>query len=135
MFKIIPMQSTAEREALCEKTGAEFHPGDMAYRVTIEEEEAGIITFFIKGKKGCLRQICFYPHMQDFEVMFIGGRACMNFMDSVGASEGYFISPDPQNERLTLSLGYIKQADGSYYLNTEGFFIDHCSNHSENHDE
>ena len=133
MFKIIPMQSTAEREALCEKTGAEFHPGDMAYRVTIEEEEAGIITFFIKGKKGCLRQICFYPHMQDFEVMFIGGRACMNFMDSVGASDGYFVNPDPHNERLTLALGYRKQEDGSYYLNTEGFFIEHCKNHDEHH--
>ena len=119
------------RKALCIRTGAEFHPGDMAYRVTIEEEEAGIITFFISGKKGCLRQICFYPHMEDFEVMFIGGRACMNFMDSVGATEGYFISPDPKNERLTTALGYKKQDDGSYYLNTEGFFIDHCSHTKE----
>ena len=131
MFKIFPIQSTEERQELCARTGAEFHPGDMAYRVTIEEQEAGIITFFIKGKKGCLRQICFYPDMQDFEVMFIGGRACMNFMDSVGATEGYFVSPDPLNEKLTIALGYKRQPDGTYYLNTEGFFIEHCKNHAE----
>jgi hypothetical protein len=131
MFKIFPIQTIEERKELCERTGAEFHIGDMAYRATIDEVEAGIITFFISGKKGCLRQICFYPHMQDFEVMFIGGRACMNFMDQIGATEGYFISPDPSNERLTAALGYKKQDDGSYYLNTEGFFIEHCSHHSE----
>ncbi|MBQ7847048.1 MAG: hypothetical protein IJZ37_04720 [Clostridia bacterium] len=131
MFKILPMQSIDERRALCQRTGAEFYPGDLAYQAFIDEKEAGIITFFFSGKRGCLRQICFYPDMQDFEVMFIGGRACMNFMDSVGATEGYFISPDPSNERLTLALGYKKQDDGSYYLNTEGFFIEHCKREQE----
>ena len=132
MFKVFPMQSAEERKALCQRLGAEFHPGDMAYRVTIEETEAGIVTFFIKGKKGCLRQILFYEDKQDFEVMFIAGRVAMNFMDSVGAYEGYFLSPAPDQERLCTALGYKKQSDGSLFLNTQGFFIEHCKNHPEN---
>lgn len=135
MFKSIPIQTFEERKALCEKVGAEFHIEDMAYRVSIEEKEVGIVTFFIKGTKGCLRQIKFYEGTEDFEVMFICGRACMNFMDLVGAHDGYFISPDPQNERLTLALGYKKQPDGSWYLNTEGFFTEHCKSHEEHLDE
>ena len=132
MFKSSPVQSTEERKALCERLGAEFHPGDMAYRVTIGEDEAGIVTFCIKGKKGCLRQIVFYPDKQDFDVMFIAGRACMNFMDEVGANEGYFLCPAEDQQRLVTALGYKKQPDGSLYLNTEGFFTEHCKNHPEN---
>ncbi len=131
MFKVFPIQTTSERQALCVRLGAEFHPGDMAYRVTIEEEEAGIVTFFIQGKNACLRQLIFYPDKQDFEVMFIAGRVCMNFMDSVGATEGYFLCPAPDQERLATALGYKKLENGSYYLNTEGFFIEHCKNHEE----
>ena len=55
----------------------------------------------------------------------------MNFMDSVGATEGYFLSPAEDQERLVQALGYRKQPDGSYYLNTEGFFIEHCKKHAE----
>ncbi len=126
MFKVSPIQSPEEQKALCARLGAEFHLGDMGYRITIEEEEVGIVTFFIKGKKGCIREIRFLPEKEDFEVMFIAGRACMNFLDSVGATDGYFISPAPGQERLITALGYKEQSDGSYYLNTTGFFIDHC---------
>lgn len=132
MFKSSPVQDTEQRKALCARLGAEFHPGDMAYRVEIDGEEAGIVTFFIKGKKGCLRQIVFYEDKQDFEVMFISSRACMNFMDEIGANEGYFISPAEDQQRLVTALGYKKQPDGSFYLNTDGFFIEHCKNHDEN---
>ena len=131
MFKSSPVQTTEERRALCARLWAEFHPGDMAYRVEIEGEEAGIVTFFINGKKGCLRQIVFYPDKQDFEVMFIAGRACMNFMDGIGANEGYFISPAEDQGRLVTALGYKKQSDGRWYLDTTGFFEEHCKNHPE----
>ena len=131
MFTVKPIQSTEEREALCARTGAEFHIGDMAYAVRIDETEAGIVTFFIHGQRGCLRQIVFYEDKQDFEVMFIAGRACMEFMDRIGAHEGYFISPDPANERLTKALGYKKQPDGSWFLDTTDFFIEHCKHYEE----
>lgn len=134
MFKVFPIQNTEERKALCLRVGAEFYPGDMAYRVTIEEQEAGIVSFYIKGKMGCLRQICFYPDMDDFEVKFIAGRVAMNFMDSVGATQGYFISPRPEEARLTAALGYKLKPDGQYFLNTEGFFVEHCKNHPEKED-
>ena len=91
MFKCFPIQSKEEQREICARLGAEFRIDDLAYRVWIDEEEAGVITFCIKGKKGCLRQICFRKEKEDFEVMFICGRACMNFMDSVGATEGYFL--------------------------------------------
>ena len=68
-----------------------------------------MITFCIKGKKGCLRPPRFRKEKEDFEVMFICGRACMNFMDSVGATEGYFLSPAEDQERLVQALGYRKQ--------------------------
>ena len=132
MFRVSPVQTTDERRTLCARLGAASHPGAMAYRVTIDEDEAGIVTFCIKGKKGCLRQILFYADKQDFETMFISGRAAMNFMDEVGAHEGYFLSPAEGQERLVTALGYKKQPDGSLYLNTEGFFIEHCKNHPEN---
>ena len=131
MFKVFPVQTTVERQALCKRLGAEFHPDDMAYRVTIEEEEAGVITFFIKGKKGCIRELKFYPDKEDFEVMFIAGRACMNFLDSVVATDGCFISPAQGQERLITALGYKKQPDCSYYLDTTGFFVEHCKHEYE----
>ena len=99
MFKCFPIQSKEEQREVCARLGAEFRIDDLAYRVWIDEEEAGVITFCIKGKKGCLRQICFRKEKEDFEVMFICGRACMNFMDSVGATEGYFLSPSENQER------------------------------------
>ena len=135
MFVVSPIQDKKEQEALCLRTGAEFHAGDFAYAVVSEEKEAGIVTFYIKGKKACLRQIVFYPDMQDFEVMFIAGRSAMEFMDRVGAHEGYFLSPDPGNERLTKALGYKKQPDGSWFLDTTGFFTEHCKHHPDGRDE
>ena len=131
MFTSIPIQSKDEQKALCARLGAEFHIGDMAYAVQIDGKEAGIVTFFIKGQNGYLRQIRFYPDMRDFEVMFICGRAAMEFMDRVGAYNGYFLSPDENDERLTRALGYKKGEDGSWYLNTTGFFEEHCKNHPE----
>lgn len=131
MFTSKPIFDKEEQKALCARLGAEYRPGDLAYRVEIEGKEAGIVTLFIDGTKGCLRQIAFYPDMEDFEVMFICGRAAMEFLDRVGAHDGYFVSPDPKNERLTKALGYKKQSDGRWYLDTTGFFEEHCKNHPE----
>ena len=131
MFIASPVQSKAEQEALCARLGAEFRAGDFAYRVTVGGAEAGIVTFFIKGKDAFLRQIVFYPDRQDFEAMFISGRAAMEFMDRVGAVNGYFLSPGEDQERLVTALGYRKQPDGRLYLNTAGFFEEHCKNHPE----
>ena len=128
MFVISPVQDKEAQRALCARLGAEFHLCDFAYRVTIDEKEAGTVTFFIKGKNAFLRQIVFYPDMQDFEVMFIAGRCAMEFMDRVGAHNSYFLSPDKENERLTVALGYKKQPDGSFFFDTTGFFEDHCGN-------
>ncbi|MBQ9468753.1 MAG: hypothetical protein IJU52_07095 [Clostridia bacterium] len=132
MFVISPINDKEEQRALCARMGAEYHPGDMAYRVTIEGKEAGIVSFFIKGKTGNLRSIDFLPESRDFEVMFIAGRTCMEFMDRVGANEGYYLSPDPENERLTKALGYRRLPDGRWFLDTTGFFVDHCGSAAKN---
>ena len=51
MFKCFPIQSKEEQREICARLGAEFRIDDLAYRVWIDEEEAGVITFCIKGKK------------------------------------------------------------------------------------
>ena len=128
MFKISPIQNPelqAEYAALC---GAEAKNGFFGYAMTDAEsgELMGISQFEILGNEGYisdLKQRIGAP--DDYEAMFILGRATMNFIDLCGAHVAR-AALDAADRRLLSAIGFKEERDGSLYCDMSGFFDGNC---------
>ena len=128
MLKILAIQSKEAQKQLSEACGVPFVATDMAYAIQVNEQDIGIIPFYIKGSEGFMRTVQLKPGIVDFEAQFIGGRGCMNFLDLCGAHDCYLLDggSNEDNHRLALALGFKPNADGVWYMDLRGFFEDPC---------
>ncbi len=84
MFIIKPIQNKTEQENLCNRCLVTYDPDCMAYAAYIDDVFSGICQFRIRESYGYIRDLVPLPGVHDFEVMFIMGRAAMNFIDLCG---------------------------------------------------
>ena len=61
----------------------------------------------------------------DFTLMFVLGRAAMNFIDLCGVHTCY-ATVDTAPESLLLSIGLKKQVDGTFFADMTGMFTGGC---------
>ena len=128
MLKVLPIQSKAEQEQICQKCNVEFKPDLLAYAATVNDELMGVSQFKLTDKGGLVYDIAPAANTFDFEAMFVLGRGTLNFIDLCGVHSASFVGniPDEQSERLIKAVGFKKNDDGEYFVNLEGFFTDHC---------
>ncbi len=84
MFKIQPIQNKTEQENAAVRCGVPYLPDAMAYAAEIDGAFSGICQFSIRGEHGMIHHLVPLPGVDDYEVMFIMGRATMNFIDLCG---------------------------------------------------
>ena len=136
MLKILPIQSKLRQEEICLKCKIEYNPDLLAYAATVDEELVGICQFKLTDKGGVLYDLAKVPdrvenkECSDFEAMFVMGRGTLNFIDLCGVHYATFEGKDPE-DGLLRAIGFSKNEDGIYEINLEGFFTDHCHNHSK----
>ena len=136
MLKVLPIQSKAEQEALCQKCNVIFQPDLLAYAATVDDDLVGICQFKLSAEGGVLYDLAKVEgHVEpapgsDFEAMFVMGRGTLNFIDLCGIHSATFVGHT--DETLLRAIGFTKKEDGVWWINLEGFFTDHCGNHKTN---
>ena len=126
MFKIQPIQSKSEQQEVAEACGAVYNEGYFAYsmRDASTGELMGFSQFEITSGEGYISDIRPVVGADDFEAMFILGRATMNFIDLCGAHTAR--APHSAGDlTLMLSLGF-KESDGVYLADMTDMFNGKC---------
>lgn len=128
MLKVLPIQSKADQEKICDACGVKYNPDLLAYSATVDDVLAGVCQFRLTDKGGILYDLAPATDTFDFEALFVLGRGTLNFIDLCGVHKASFVGaiPDEQAERLIKAVGFKKNDDGSFTVDLEGFFTDHC---------
>ena len=130
MYKVRPVQTKDKQEKLCAVCGIEYNADFFAYEaVTGEEELIGMCQFSLDNEAGHIHNLVYAPGSDDFEAMYIMGRATLNFIDLCGVHSATFVGE--ADETLLRSIGFTKNDQNVWFINLEGFFTDHCGNHKE----
>ena len=140
MLKVLPVQSKLTQEELCKRCNITYDPDLLAYAATVEDELVGICQFKLTDKGGViydLAKVCDRPEptdkqarmASDFEAMFVMGRGTLNFIDLCGVHYATYEGKAP-DESLLRAIGFTQNANQVWEINLEGFFTDHCHNHS-----
>ncbi len=128
MLKCLPIQTKAEQEQICLACNVKYNPDLLAYSATVDGALAGVCQFKLTDKGGLVYDLAPAADSFDFEALFVLGRGTLNFIDLCGVHSAYYLGtlPDEQTERLIKAVGFKKEEDGSYFIDLEGFFTDHC---------
>ena len=128
MLKVLPIQSKINQEEICLRCGVEYDPDLLAYSATVDDELAGVCQFKLTDKGGLVYDLAPVKDSFDFEAMFVLGRGTLNFIDLCGVHYAIYRGEvkDEQTERLVKAVGFKLTERGTYEVNLEGFFTDHC---------
>ena len=130
MFKITPINDKKMQEYFASACGADFNEDFFAYAMTDAQtgDIMGFSQFEIDGDFGYISALCPKVGYEDFEAMFILGRATMNFIDTCGAHKCR-ASINAADERLIKAIGF-KLCNGEYFCDMQGMFDGHCDGHA-----
>ena len=132
MFKIAPIQDPAEQAIVAKACGSEYKSGAFGYvmRDSDNGDIMGFSQFEITEKGGVLLDLRpSEKFVEDYEAIFILGRATMNFIDMCG-THTLFAVHDAADATLLRAIGLKPMDDGSYFCDMTGFFDgSHCSGH------
>lgn len=134
MLKVLPIQSKTEQEELCKKCNIVFRPELLMYAASYEGELVGVCQFILNDKGGMIYDIAKVADRvsedgkhtaSDFEALFVMGRGALNFIDLCGVHKAFYVG-ETVDDPLLRAIGFKPDDNGSYSINLEGFFTDHC---------
>ena len=125
MLKVLPIQSKADQEKDCAICGIPYRPDALAYRATVNDEFVGMCQFKLTEHGGEIYDIARLEDRDDFEAMFVMGRAALNFIDLCGVHRAYF-DAKCDNETLIKAIGFSRNADGRFEMDLTDFFQEPC---------
>lgn len=129
MIEVKPIQTKSEQEALCALCSVKYKADDFAYSAKENSEFVGICQFSIESRGGVIHDIKCIDGKDDFDSLFIMGRATLNFIDLCGVHTAFFEQSEdlPVNERLVKAIGFKKNILGKYEMDLTNFFEHPCS--------
>ena len=125
MLKVLPIQSKADQEAFCAAVGTEYRPELLAYAAYADDQFIGVCQFCLGREGGIIRSLDAVPGNEDFQPMFVMGRAALSFMETCGAETAWYDAP-VKDEVLVGAIGFRKNAEGRYAVDLRGFFDHPC---------
>lgn len=131
MFKITPIQSIEQQIEVANKCNTKYREGAFAYVMVDSEsgELMGFAQFEITEKGGRLFDLLPIGKDDDYEAMFILGRATMNFIDMCGAHTLY-ADTSAGDSTLLRAIGLRTTEGDELFCDMTGFFDgSHCSGH------
>ncbi len=132
MLKVLPIQSKADQELDCARCGISFRRDALAYRATVDDEFVGMCQFKLTDHGGEVYDLALLPDKEDFEALFVMGRATLNFIDLCGVHYARYVS-DHIDESLARAIGFTKNSEGIFDVDLTDFFIHPCQHHKEPH--
>ena len=132
MFKISPIQNIEEQILCAKKCNTEYKKGAFAYAMNDADtgELMGFSQFEINGNGGFLHDLRPADGYDDYEAMFILGRATMNFIDLCGVKIAFF-DGKCTDDALLRRIGFSTDEKGRYTLSLDGFFTHACQHHPQ----
>ena len=128
MLKVLPIQSKLRQEEICGLCHVTYNPDLLAYSAEVDGELRGICQFKLTAEGGEIHDLAPVEDTRDFEAMFVLGRGTLNFIDLCGVHYARCVGT-VTDEPLLRAVGFKQTESGSYEINLEGFFTDHCSHH------
>lgn len=125
MLEVIPIQTKTEQEALAARVGAEFLPDALAYRADADGEFVGMCQFRLDPSGGHMLTLDSLPGHENFQPMFVMGRAALNFMELCGAETAYYEAP-LRDRVLVGAIGFREDENGKLKVDLKGFFDHPC---------
>ena len=127
MLKVLPIQSKTEQEAICARCGVTYKQELLAYSATLDDKLAGICQFTMNSEGGSIRDLALAEGCDNTEVLFVLGRATLNFIDLTGVHKAFYDAPvDEENEMLVRRIGFCKRDDGRFFVDLTNFFTSPC---------
>lgn len=112
MLEIKPIQTKEEQEAACARCKIPYDADCMAYAAYVGGEFVGMSQFNIDRDMGYVKNLVLCEGVDDFEAIFIMGRATLNFIDLCGVHRAT-CAPDAAEPRIITAVGFQRQADGT----------------------
>ena len=131
MFKISPINDFETQKAVAEECGRSAIPSYFSYSMK-DADDGSLMAFSqfeIDGEKGFISDLVPRVGYDDFEAMFILGRATMNFIDLCGAHYCY-AKRDAADERLLRAIGFRDNGGELLECDMTGMFDGHCDGHA-----
>ena len=125
MFKVLPIQTKEEQKNICELCGVKFDADLLAYAVSVDDTLAGVCQFKLTDKGGIVYDLAATLNDYNSDALFVMGRGALNFIDLCGVHYATYVG-EVKDEPLLLKIGFKKNENGTYSVNLEGFFTDHC---------
>ena len=121
MLEIKPIQSKDEQASCCARCSVPYDADCMAYAATIDGEFIGVAQFTIEKDGGYLKNITLIPNLEDFEAVFLMGRAVLNFIDLCGIHTAT-CAEDAASETHIKAIGFKKNDNGVYHADMTHMF-------------
>lgn len=128
MLKILPIQSKADQELFCSRCGVTYRADALAYAASVDDNFIGICQFRTAGEVGEVFDLTLVPGVEDFEAIFLMGRAALNFIDLCGVHKAVYAS-EKADESLLKAVGFKKNQNGIFEMDLKDFFLHPCQHH------
>ena len=126
MLTIKPIPTLDKQKEILARCGIAYRADHFAYEAYEGDQLIASAQFDILGETAqidAMRQVI--GTKDDFEAMFILGRAVLNFLDLCGVSTAMYPSENPDEQRLAKLLGF-KDVNGIPTISLAGLFDAHC---------
>ncbi len=128
MLEIKPIQSKDEQASCCARCSVPYDADCMAYAATLDGEFIGVAQFTIEKDGGFLKNVTLIQGLDDFEAIFLMGRAVLNFIDLCGIHTAT-CAEDAASETHIKAIGFKKNDNGVYYADMTHMFGGCGGNH------
>ena len=130
MLKVLPIQTKDEQELAMSRCNVMFKPDALAYMATVDDVFIGVCKLKLTPNGGEVYDLALLPEKDDFEALFVMGRAALNFIDLCGIHYAKYIS-DKIDDTLLRAIGFEKNGDGIYDIDLTDFFKHPCKHHKD----
>ena len=128
MLKVLPIQTKQEQAEICALCNVKFNADLLAYAAYDDNVLMGICQFKLTANGGEIYDLSPVENQENFDALFTMGRGTLNFIDLCGVHYARFCG-EIKNERLLKAIGFKQQENGSFEIDLNGFFTEHCGNH------
>ena len=126
MLEIKPIEDKQEQEEICRKCGLPYREELFAYKAYDSGKLLAAAHFDIIGEEAVIygmRQVL--VSADDYEAMFILGRAVLNFLDLCGVKTAIYDVTDDYDRKTAKLVGF-KETDGKTEIVLTGLFDSPC---------
>jgi hypothetical protein len=121
MLEIKPIQSKEEQEAACVRCGVPYQADMMAYSAKDDGKFIGVAQFTMIEGAGYINNITLTEGTDDFEALFLLGRAMLNFIDLCGIHQAY-CAEDAAEGRILTAIGFRRDAENKLHADMTHMF-------------